>query len=65
MEDFRCQYCGYNMTGIEQFANQFDMIVYPEFDGYVPPIGTGMFNGIQQNKIKCPSCGRPSGFLRN
>jgi len=65
MEDFRCSYCGYNVTGIEQFAVPFDLGAYQEVDGYTAPlIGTEIFNQMGQNTIKCPQCGRTGGFTK-
>lgn len=58
MQQFQCGYCGYDMTGVEQFSNSLDTMMLNYMDGIMPIGVQGLYDSTASNTVRCPRCGR-------
>lgn len=63
MEQFQCQTCGYDMTGIERYAAPMNTTFYPGVDTSFVDV-VGFYNSQLNNSVRCPSCGQIGQWTR-
>ncbi|MEF9960547.1 MAG: hypothetical protein RR448_06735 [Niameybacter sp.] len=64
MEQFQCQNCGYDMTGIEKYTAAMNSTFYSGVDTTFMDVA-GLYNSQINNSVRCPNCGQVGQWIRH
>ncbi|OOB76976.1 MAG: hypothetical protein BEN19_03100 [Epulopiscium sp. Nuni2H_MBin003] len=62
MSQYECENCGYDVTGIESFAN--NNFGYISYDQYLQEAFPSTFLSATTNSIACPNCGQIGKWIK-